>query len=46
MESIKKRMEELEIIIEEANYNYHTLDKPTISDYEYDKYLHELKDLE
>ncbi len=46
MDSIKKRMEELEIIIEEANYNYHTLDNPTISDYEYDKYLHELKDLE
>lgn len=46
MDSIKKRMEELEIIIEEANYNYHTLDNPTISDYEYDKYLHELKELE
>lgn len=46
MDSIKKRMEELERIIEEANYNYYTLDNPTISDYDYDKYLHELKDLE
>lgn len=39
---IKKRMIELEKIINQANYDYHTLDKPTISDYEYDVYLKEL----
>lgn len=43
---IRKRMEELEQIINKANYDYHTLDMPTISDYEYDSYLKELIDLE
>ena len=43
---IEKRYEELINIINEADYNYHTLDKPTISDQEYDKYLRELFDLE
>ena len=43
---IEKRYEELIKIINEADYNYHTLDKPTISDQEYDKYLRELFDLE
>ena len=41
-----KRIEELTNIINEANYNYHTLDNPTISDYEYDKLLNELIKLE
>lgn len=39
---IEKRMRELKKIINQANYDYHTLDKPTISDYEYDAYLKEL----
>ena len=43
---IEKRYDELINIINEADYNYHTLDKPTISDQEYDKYLRELFDLE
>ena len=43
---IEERYEELIKIINEADYNYHTLDKPTISDQEYDKYLRELFDLE
>lgn len=42
----KKRIDELVEIIKEADYNYHTLDNPTISDQEYDKYIRELFDLE
>ena len=41
-----ERYDELIKIINEADYNYHTLDKPTISDQEYDKYLRELFELE
>lgn len=44
--NIKDRMEELVDIINEADYNYHTLDKPTITDQEYDNYLRELFKLE
>ncbi len=43
---IEKRINELIQIINEADYNYHTLDNPTITDQEYDKYLRELFDLE
>ncbi|MDD3392663.1 MAG: NAD-dependent DNA ligase LigA [Bacilli bacterium] len=43
---IEKRIEELINILNEANYNYHFLDKPTITDQEYDKYLRELISLE
>lgn len=43
---IKKRIDELINIINEADYNYHTLDKPTLTDQEYDKYLRELLNLE
>ena len=43
---MKERYEELVKIINEADYNYHTLDKPTITDQEYDKYLRELFELE
>jgi len=39
---MQKRYEELIKIINEADYNYHTLDNPTITDQEYDKYLREL----
>ncbi len=41
-----ERMNELVDIINEADYNYHTLDNPTITDQEYDKYLRELFDIE
>lgn len=40
------RMDELIKIINEADYNYHVLDNPTITDQEYDKYLRELIILE
>lgn len=43
---VEKRINELVKIINEADYNYHTLDNPTITDQEYDKYLRELFDLE
>ena len=43
---IKERIKELVKIINEANYNYHVLDNPTITDQEYDKYLEELYKLE
>ena len=44
--NIKDRMKELVDIINEADYNYHTLDKPKITDKEYDSYLRELFKLE
>ena len=40
------RMNELIDIINEADYNYHTLDNPTITDQEYDSYLRELFEIE
>ena len=43
---MKERMYELIDIINEADYNYHTLDNPTITDQEYDKYLRELINIE
>lgn len=43
---MKERMLELIDIINEADYNYHTLDNPTITDQEYDKYLRELIEIE
>lgn len=43
---MQNRIDELVEILNEANYNYHILDEPTITDQEYDKYLRELIDLE
>ena len=43
---ILKRIKELTKIINQANFDYHTLDNPTISDYQYDMYLKELIELE
>ena len=43
---MEERYLELIKIINEADYNYHTLDKPTITDQEYDSYLRELYNLE
>ena len=43
---MQERMLELINIINEADYNYHTLDNPTITDQEYDKYLRELIEIE
>ena len=43
---MKDRMDELVKIINEADYNYHTLDNPTITDQEYDQYLREVIEIE
>ena len=43
---IKERIDYLVDLVNEANYNYHVLDNPTIEDVEYDKYLRELYTLE
>lgn len=43
---MKERYLELIKILNEANYNYHVLDKPTITDQEFDKYLRELLTIE
>ena len=43
---MQERMNELIDIINEADYNYHTLDNPTITDQEYDMYLSELFEIE
>lgn len=43
---MQARMQELTRILNEANYNYYVLDKPTITDQEYDNYLRELVALE
>ena len=37
---------QLRAVLNEHNYNYYVLDAPTISDFEYDKMLRELEDLE
>lgn len=43
---VKKRIDELTSILNEANYNYYILDKSIITDQEFDKYLRELIELE
>ncbi len=43
---MQERYDELLNILNKANYEYHVLDNPTITDQEYDKYLRELIDLE
>lgn len=42
----QKKILELTKIIEKHNHSYYVMDNPTIPDYEYDKLLHELIDLE
>jgi DNA ligase (NAD+) len=42
----KSRIEELSKELEQHNYNYYVLDKPAISDFEFDKLLEELIALE
>ena len=36
---IEKRIQELTEIINKANHDYYTLDNPTITDQEYDRYM-------
>ena len=43
---VKQRMDELKKILNEANYQYYVLDNPTMLDFEYDRLLRELEDLE
>jgi len=43
---IEKRIEELIEILNKASFEYYTLDKPTITDQEYDRYMQELMKLE
>ncbi len=43
---VKNRLEELANLIKKHNYNYHTLDKPEISDKEFDKLVKENENLE
>jgi DNA ligase (NAD+) len=45
-ESVKKRIEELVRQIRQHNHNYYVLSQPTISDFEYDRLLKELEQLE
>ena len=42
----KNHIEELSKTLEQHNYNYYVLDNPTISDFDFDKLLEELIDLE
>jgi DNA ligase (NAD+) len=43
---IKKRIEELTKILDEANYRYYVMDDPVMLDFEYDHLLRELENLE
>ena len=43
---VQKRMEELTAILTDANYRYYVLDDPKLADFEYDRLLRELEDLE
>ena len=42
----KDRIEELTATLQEANYRYYVLDDPKIQDFEYDRLLRELEELE
>ena len=46
MDNIKQRMDEIIDILNKASYEYYVLDKPTITDQEYDDYYTELQRLE
>ena len=46
LEEARKKIEDLSKTLEEHNHNYYVLDKPTISDFEFDKMLEELIALE
>ena len=43
---MKERYNELIKLIEKANYDYYTLDNPTVTDREYDNWMSELIDIE
>lgn len=45
-EEAKKRLEELYETVEGHNYRYYVLDDPVIDDYEYDRLMREIKEIE
>jgi DNA ligase (NAD+) len=45
-QSAEKRVQELHELLNQYNYEYHVLDKPSVPDSEYDQLLRELIDLE
>ncbi|WP_078550239.1 NAD-dependent DNA ligase LigA [Litchfieldia alkalitelluris] len=45
-EEAQKRVQELHDLLHQYNYEYHVLDKPSVSDAEYDRLMQELKSLE
>ena len=46
MDNILQRVKELTKILEQANYDYYVLDKPTLEDWQFDSYMQELLQLE
>ena len=42
----KDRIDQLRALLNEQNYRYYVLNDPLISDFEYDKLMRELQDLE
>ncbi len=46
MESVKLQIESLRSQLHEHNYNYYVLSQPTISDFEFDRLMRQLMDLE
>ena len=46
IEQARERVEQLTSQLNEASYQYYVLDRPEISDFEYDKLLRELENLE
>jgi DNA ligase (NAD+) len=45
-QDLKSRLDQVKQAINYHNYRYHVLDSPVISDYEYDKLVQELRDIE
>ena len=43
---VRAQVEQLRRQLNEHNYNYYVLDAPTIPDYEYDRMLRQLEELE
>ena len=46
MSTTEQQINELRLALHQHNYNYYTLDKPEISDYEFDQLLNKLQQLE
>jgi len=46
MESVKQQIERLRLELHEHNYNYYVLSRPVISDFEFDRRMRQLMELE